>query len=109
MGQKKFWVDKNVWVKKFWVKNFLGQKNFWVKIFFWVLKILGQKFYGSNIFGQKDLDPISFCLKKKTGRVNLSWMIYDTENGRVKIVLDCCQNPNLTTTQRNLNIRLGLT
>ena len=25
------------------------------------------------------------------------------------VVLICCQNPNLTTTQPNLNLRLGLT
>ena len=64
----------------------MGKKKIWVK------KILGKKNIGSKNFGMKKmLDPKKFCLKK-TGRVNPGWRIYapPPENGRVKIVLDCC-------------------
>ena len=54
-GQKKFWIKK-IESKIFWVIKILGQKIFWVK-----------NFWDEKNFGQKDLDPKFFCLKKQVG------------------------------------------
>ena len=50
------------------LKNILGQKNFGSKSFcgskiFWVIKIMGKKFWAKKKLGQKDLNPNFFLSK----------------------------------------------
>ena len=93
IGLEKLLGQKQISQKIFWIKKYLGKKNWGKKSFgsknFWVEKFLGHK----NFWDKKMLDPKFFSFeKKKTGRVNPRWRIYDPplQNSRVKIVLDCC-------------------
>ena len=72
------------------VKNGLCQKNF-VSKHFWVKKHFGSKKFLVKNYGQKDLDPIFFVLKKQVGLTQGGgYMTPPPENTMVNIVLDCC-------------------
>ena len=75
------WVKQKFCVKRFRVIKILGQKIFWVK-----------NFWDEKNFGQKDLDPKFFCLKKQVGLTQGGGYMTapPPENNRVKIVLGCC-------------------
>ena len=54
---KKIFSSKKILVKKFLDQKYLGPKKFGVKKYFW----------NKKNFGQIDLDPNFFCLKKHIG------------------------------------------
>ena len=60
MGQEIFWVGKKIRSEKIWGKFFFGRKNVWVN------KLLGQNFFGANIFyGGKNLIWLKEILGQK--------------------------------------------